>query len=172
VTLPNSRLPTNFQLLSYSFTINQKHPGCNNLCYATLDLLQCVHNHKKALRRKLNELSKCFRCRQTIPKRKGKQDFNILPSTWKTFYHWTLLEAMALTLMFHFKVSLKFIHIWCRCQTFSVCRLKAWLYNSSSCFLGISGSHWSYLKYWQFERDSGCSMFLQSIGNVAPCILM
>ena len=39
LSLPNGRLPTNGQVLAYSFTINQKHPGVNTFENICLDVM-------------------------------------------------------------------------------------------------------------------------------------
>ena len=81
LSLPNGRLPTNGQVLAYSFTINQKHPGVNNFENICLDVMlhwiSCnVYTiTKKAVRKKLDELVKSFRDLQKIPKAKRGKDF-------------------------------------------------------------------------------------------------
>ena len=58
LSLPNGRLPTNGQVLAYSFTINQKHPGVNNFENICLDVrLHWISCNVYTITKKLYEKS-------------------------------------------------------------------------------------------------------------------
>ena len=81
LTLPNGRLPTNSQVLSYYFTMNQNQRGVSNFDHICLDIMlhwiSCnVYTvSRKSVRKKLDDLINDFRVIQKNPKAKRGNTF-------------------------------------------------------------------------------------------------